>query len=293
MTVSLLIGCKGNIGHRAETLKEWLRDICFRQRLAGGSVLGVGEIELFTVDNEQNKNNLKLIVRKLLPGFILKDRSAYLNDYLAQCRQQNEDAELFDAWLEFINLKQKARPVSDLISRHLIQQPERYPENELYGQLVEAWRKHKESPYDQRLIPENIKEYFRSMIENSANKNLLTQWKDYCFPNEKTDADWEYISKPMPGFLVPVMVGYKAISQVYKNDEVANTRDDHTEVCFVEAVHSIGEWQGVHRIRDEESLKQSLWHYDYQKHWYLCRQFLAESASNDSDFDYDDPGDFS
>ena len=293
MTVSLLIGCEGNIGNREKTLKEWLYDSCYRQRLAGGSVLRVGEIELFTIDNAQNKNNLRSLIRKLLPGFILRDRSAYLKYHFEQLRQQNEDAELFDAWLNFIALKQKARPASDRISRHLIQQSERYPEDEIHGQLVEVWKKHKEGPYDQKIIPESLKKYFGSMPENNANNKLLTQWRDYCSPNEKTDADWEYIPKPEQGFLVPVMIGYKAISKVYKNEEVANTRDDKTDVCFVEAVHSIGEWQGVHRINDEETLKQSLWHYDYQKHWYLCRQFVAEGTPNDSEIYYEDPNDFS
>jgi len=293
MTVSLLIGCEGNIGNRAEFLKEWLHGHCLRQRLSGGTILEVGGLEFFGIDDGQNKNNLRMLIRKLLPGFILQDRSAYLKNHIEKLRQENEGAELFDAWLDFIALKQKARPVSESLSRHLFQQTERYPEDEAYRQLLSVWQEHLKTAYEQTTIPELLKSYFGSMPENNANKKLLAQWKDYCAPNEKTAADWEYTSKPKRGFLVPIMVGYKAISKVYKNKEVVNTRDEETDVCFVEAVHSIGEWQGVHRIRDEDALKQSLWQYDYQKHWYLCKQIFSESSHRRSEIYHEDPDDFS
>ena len=76
------------------------------------------------------------------------------------------------------------------------------------------------------------------------------------------------------------MTGYKAISPVYNNDDVDNTRDASTDVCFVEAVHSIGEWQSVHRIKDLEQLQQSLWCYDYQPNWYLCKQNFQPKTNN-------------
>lgn len=292
MTVSLLIGCDGNIGNREEALKKWLFSSCNRQRLAGGTVLEIGGIELFTIDDGQN-NNLRALTRKLLPGFVLQDRSVYLEKHVNKLLKQNEQAELFDAWLDFIALKQTARPISERINHHLIQQAELSSENEASRQLLKTWLDHLEKPYDQNLIPEKLKSYFGLMSENSANRQLLAQWKEYCEPNEKTDADWRYIPKPEQGFLVPIMVGYKAISQVYKNDEVANTRDHETDVCFVEAVHSIGEWQGVHRIRDEAALKQLLWHHDYQKHWYLCKQASAESSSDCDEIYHENPDDFS
>jgi len=293
MTVSLLVSCDGNIGNREETFKQWIYSSCHRQRLAGGTILEIGGVELFTIDDGQNKNNLRMLARKLLPGFVLQNRSSYLENHFEELQQQNQEAELFDAWLDYIALKQKARPASDRISHHLIQQTELHPEDESYQQLFTVWQKHKESPYDQQTVPDELKIYFQSLPDNGANKQLLEQWRGYCDPNEKTDADWEYIPKPKQGFLVPIMVGYKAISQVYNNDGVANTRDSETDVCFVEAVHSIGEWQGVHRLRDEKALKQSLWQYDYQKHWYLCKQVIdSEPAENDENIYHENPNDF-
>ncbi|MFU8844577.1 MAG: type I-F CRISPR-associated protein Csy2 [Bacteroidales bacterium] len=292
MTVSLLIGCDGNIGNREEAMKKWLFFSCNRQRLAGGTVMEIGGIELFTIDDGQN-NNLRMLTRKLLPGFVLQDRSVYLEKHVKHLQEKNEQAELFDAWLDFIALKQKARPISERINRHLVQQAELSSINEAPRKLLKTWLDHLEKPYDQNLVPDELKSYFGLMSENNANRQLLAQWKEYCEPNEKTDADWQSIPKPEQGFLVPIMVGYKAISQVYNNDEVANTRDHETDVCFVEAVHSIGEWQGVHRIRDEEALKQSLWQYDYQKHWYLCKQTSAESSPNGAEIYHESPDDFS
>ena len=293
LTVSLLIGCDGNIGNRGAALSGWLDHACKCQHLAGGTVLELEGVELFTINDGQNKNNLRPLIRKLLPGFILQDRSPYLEKHVEKLRQKNEEAELFDAWLDFIALKQKARPVSEQINRHLIHQAELNPEDESCQQLLNAWQKHLEKPYAKGAIPEEIQNYFDSMVRDKSNRKLLEQWASYCNPNEKTDADWEYVAKPEQGFLVPIMVGYKAISQVYTNEEVANTRDHETDVCFVEAMHSIGEWQGVHRIRDEEALKQSLWQYDYQKHWYLCKQFPAKRSPNDTEIVHEDPDDFS
>jgi len=293
MTVSLIIAYEGNIGNRKESFIEWLNNACKRQRMAGGTILEIGGIDVFTIDDEQNRGNLRTLVRRLLPGFILRDRSVYLEKHFHALQAANPEAELFDAWLDFIALKQKARPVSDRINSCLIRQAEANPEDEQCQHLLELWQDHLSTPYIQKEIPKELKDHFASFPENAANKKLLAQWQCYCEPNEKNDAVWEYVNKPDSGFLVPIMVGYKAISRVYENREVANTRDNETDVCFVESVHSVGEWQGVHRIRDEQALQQSLWHYDYQKHWYLCKQGVEESSPDSPEIKHKDPDDFS
>jgi CRISPR-associated protein Csy2 len=79
---------------------------------------------------------------------------------------------------------------------------------------------------------------------------------------------------------VPITNGYKAISPIYPAGEVANTRDSTTPVCFVEAVHSIGEWRSLHRI---QQVSDMLWHYRQEQDWYLCQQAQHEpSAANES-----------
>lgn len=272
MDVSLLITCDGDIGgDREEEFIEWLSTNCQLQRLAGGTILSIGTIELFTIDDENNAGNLRNMIRRLLPGFVLLDRSAYLENHFQTLQTNNSKSELFDAWMDFIALKQKARPVSDVINRHLTQLAEKQANNDAQ-QLLDIWQHHLDEPYDQEKIPEDLKNYFSTFDANKVNKKLIDQWQAYCEPNDKTAAVWEYVNKPESGFLVPIMTGYKAISSVYKNQEVANTRDNETDVCFVEAVHSIGEWQGIHRIKNEKSLRKTLWDYYYEESWYLCRQ---------------------
>lgn len=276
MTVSLLIECKGNIGNRQDGFIEWLTKNSFLQRLAGGTILDIGHVEIHGINNNGEVRTLK---RKLLPGFILQDRSDYLERHYHDVQEKNPNTELLDAWLDFTALKQKARPKSDLITKHLISIIKKQTDEEQNSRFVTIWDEHLKKPYQDGEVPNELVAYFDELENNKANAKLLIQWKSYCAPNESTDADWEYVRKPETGYLVPIMVGYKAISDVYDNKGVENTRDNATPVCFVESAHSVGEWQGVHRIRSAEELSNCLWHYHYEKDWYLCRQ--GKSIFND------------
>jgi CRISPR-associated protein Csy2 len=72
--------------------------------------------------------------------------------------------------------------------------------------------------------------------------------------------DW-IKSRRKSGWLVPLPVGYAAISQLYAPGEVKNARDNDTPFRFVESVLSLGEWVGPHRIKNLHDL---LWRYDAQ-----------------------------
>jgi CRISPR-associated protein Csy2 len=72
--------------------------------------------------------------------------------------------------------------------------------------------------------------------------------------------DWT-VSRRKPGWLVPLPVGYAAISPLYVPGEVKNARDNDTPFRFVESVLSLGEWVGPHRIKNLHDL---LWRYDAQ-----------------------------
>lgn len=262
MTVSLLIGCQGTVGNRKDDFMTWLEKICLTQRLAGGSIMNDKiSIEIFSDD----LSNLRQIKRKLLPGFVLMDRANYLQEHYEALCQANPETELLDAWMDFSALRKKARPKSSLIEKHLLQVLE----------LQRVWQQHLEMPYNMDLIPSVLRQYFSDLEPSKTNKLLLQQWQDYVAPNEKTDADWEHLPKPKPGYLVPIMTGYKAISPVYPAGEVKNTRDTETPVCFVESVHSVGEWKSIHRIKDIDDLNTCLWHYHHEEHWYLCKQFTS------------------
>ena len=279
ITVSLIIGFDGYVGNREDDFKQWIMNMSSIQRMAGGTVLDISSVELLEINDASSLRSLK---RKLLPGFVLQDRSEYLSAYYENLKKKNPDAELIDAWLDFSALKQKARPKSDLIEEHLQKQVRENLNSEESEQLLTCWQDHKEEPYDSNKIPSMLKIYFTS-IDEKVNKKLLEQWYNYCNPTEKTDADWEYIKKPERGYLVPIMTGYKAISQVYEKGKVAGARDNETDVCFVESVHSIGEWQSVHRIKTTEALTNSLWGYvSYEEHWYICKQGIEHHKTEDA-----------
>lgn len=290
MTVSLLIGCEGNIGNRKDNFLSWLKKICFLQRLAGGTILDIASIDIYNLDKD---SEVRGITRKLLPGFVLMDRSNYLKDHYQALLQKNDNAELLDAWLDFSSLKQKARPKSELINNHLKSVSKDNPNDQQYNHLMEIWEEHLKKPYQKGNEPDELKHYFNKLEDSNVKKKILDQWKSYCSPTETTDADWEYIPKPNSGYLVPIMTGYKAISKVYKNNEIENTRDNETDVCFVESVHSIGEWLSVHRLTDKNKLNSTLWYCQHEENWYLCKQKQTMGAASDKIINENHDDDFS
>ena len=72
--------------------------------------------------------------------------------------------------------------------------------------------------------------------------------------------DWTVLRRK-PGWLVPLPVGYAAISPLYAPGEVKIARDNDTPFRFVESVLSLGEWVGPHRIKNLHDL---LWRHHAQ-----------------------------
>lgn len=218
MTVSLLIGCTDlpeNHDAAITALKQHLYQLCQQRRLAGGIITGLRSVDIDTLPtHEEQPAFLRKKVRRLLPGFMLLDRSDYLRQHWQNVKQEKPDVTLFDAWLDFIALQYRAEP-----------------------QLTE----------DEEL-------------------------------SEESAAFWRYQPKPFPGWLVPLMTGYRAISPLYAPGEVANSRDRETPFRFVESVYGIGEWAGLHRL---QSLQQIQWQYHHEDDWYLCQVGITEPETED------------
>lgn len=225
LSVSLVIELEQSLLLSAGEIKQFEKDVldvCFRLRLAGGSILNIKQAKLLAASTEvQHIEMLRKIKRLTLPGFVLLDRSNYLSDhYQALLTTHNEmnndqdEPQLLDAWLDFSALKFRAVPQLD-----------------------------------------------NNQIQ----------------PDENTRANWTYIAKPYSGYLVPLMTGYKAISELYAPEEVLNTRDEVTPSCFVESIHSVGEWKGVHNINN---IKDTIWRYKQEGQWYLCRQTSHLPSNN-------------
>lgn len=120
MTVSLVIPCAGELDEENEPgeLKELIEQLVLSQRLAGGTVVSVGAVELIEPPEsyEELQKFERQQLRKLLPGFALVQRSDLLAKHIQQQRiKQGPNVEPLDAWLDFSTLKyQTERPEGEI-----------------------------------------------------------------------------------------------------------------------------------------------------------------------------------
>ncbi|MFB2764953.1 MULTISPECIES: type I-F CRISPR-associated protein Csy2 [Marinobacter] len=68
----------------------------------------------------------------------------------------------------------------------------------------------------------------------------------------RKDLNWQ-VRRP-PGWIVPIPVGYGALSDLYPPGQVARARDNSTPFRFVETLYSIGEWVSPHRLKTIDDL---------------------------------------
>ncbi len=215
MSVSLVIEYNGFDGTEDDkkALEKYLHNLVLRHRLAGGRIVSLRSTILESVEEERDH---KKILRRLIPGFVLKERTEYLLEHL----EESNDKNALEAWLDFSSIKYKAE--SDL----------------------------------------------------EKDENL----------SEKSKAIWNHVPKQKGGYLVPLVVGYQAISELYKAGEVNNARDATVPFCFVEAVYGVGEWISPHRIG---GLDEILWRYSYSDDKYLCKQDVGKQSEDEESDDID------
>lgn len=89
----------------------------------------------------------------------------------------------------------------------------------------------------------------------------------------------EWTAKRSPGWIVPIPVGYGALSDLHPPGTVANARDQSTPFRFVESLYSVGQWISPHRLRDARDL---LWygHSDPGAGLYRCTNDYHRSVSS-------------
>jgi CRISPR-associated protein Csy2 len=93
-------------------------------------------------------------------------------------------------------------------------------------------------------------------------------------PDQPVETLWEI--RRRPGWLVPVPVGYAALSELYAPGQVSNTRDEHTPFRFVESLYSLGQWVSPHRLTE---LNQLVWRSEYSPDdgLYCCVNHFADT----------------
>jgi CRISPR-associated protein Csy2 len=127
-----------------------------------------------------------------------------------------------------------------------------------------------------------LRERLEEMRGRQADANALDALLDLCALHVEPETDdegrthWHY--RRAPGWLVPLPVGYGAISPLYEPGRVAHTRDRETPFRFVESLYSLGQWLSPHRIDWPGDL---MWRYrtDEDQGLYLCTNDYAQSMT--------------
>ncbi|MGB2337618.1 MAG: type I-F CRISPR-associated protein Csy2 [Alcanivorax sp.] len=66
--------------------------------------------------------------------------------------------------------------------------------------------------------------------------------------SEPSPPNFAWQVRTSPGWVVPIPVGYGALSPCYEPGSVTNARDGTTPFRFVESVYSLGQWVSPHRL---------------------------------------------
>ncbi|MGC3872118.1 type I-F CRISPR-associated protein Csy2 [Halomonas sp. GXIMD04776] len=116
-----------------------------------------------------------------------------------------------------------------------------------------------------------LQEHHQERRQAQQDSTLLDSWLDLSRLNwechqtatedengkQKTEVEWQVRKKP--GWLVPLPVGYGALTEVSEPGEVASARDETTPFRFVESLYSIGQWISPHHLNSPQGL---LWYVD-------------------------------
>ncbi len=184
LTVSLLIEAEGITGDIEDSLCSVIGKSLCKMKVAGGDILKFKDIQILYCD-ESNSSTRK-IMSKLMPGFVLVERTDLLIDEIDSGR--------------------------DSLSR---------------------------------------------LLDYIVVHNTLSV----------TDEKREWVkTKEVPGWLVPIAVGFRGISELGK---VKNQRDITKPHRFVEPIVTLGEFKLPYRVT---SIDEIMWHYEYESdgNFYLC-----------------------
>lgn len=101
------------------------------------------------------------------------------------------------------------------------------------------------------------------------NKRCIVTQTEQASGEVKETIEWKSDREKGSGWLVPIPVGYSALSELYDAGEVQNARDPNVPFRFVESMYSIGEWCSPHRLT---SLDELLWYSsaDHKAGIYRC-----------------------
>lgn len=136
------------------------------------------------------------------------------------------------------------------------------------------------------LLSERLDEIRAQQTEVELKANALDALLDLSrlniepdLPNSDKPGELQWGIRKRPGWLVPLPIGYAALSSLYPAGEVENVRDDTTPFRFVESLYSLGQWVSPHRL---ETLQQLLWHVksEPENGIYQCINYYSDVFKN-------------
>lgn len=139
--------------------------------------------------------------------------------------------------------------------------------------LLDAWLHASRFNY-QPTAPTPTEDPSTPAPEDHAAPQKRVTWEDPC-------------RRPGKGWIVPIPVGYTALSEAHPAGSVGHARDTRIPVRFVEAIYSLGQWVSPHRLKHLEEL---LWHTETQQAQglYRCRNSYMAVSPPDTDHSDDD-----
>jgi CRISPR-associated protein Csy2 len=132
-------------------------------------------------------------------------------------------------------------------------------------------------------------EHLNEMRQNNPQTNALDALMDLSrlnfesdLPNPEKPGETMWGIRKKPGWLVPIPIGYAALSPLYAPGEVVNARDNNIPFRFVETLYSLGEWVSPHRMTQ---IQQLLWHHktDPDNGIYCCTNHYSNVLASTSE----------
>ena len=203
MQISLLIEVEGLVAGDQTTqqlLRAELTNSIPTMRLAGGQITDFESCELLNDEPSQQK-----ALRRLMPGFVLLDRSDYLKTHFSELQAKQQITSLFDAWCDFAKLKFQATPLENKDSES--DQVELEQESEENTKIKATWE-YVAKPNPGYLVPiaagyYAISElYSAGEIDNVRDKNVpvafaetaysIGEWQSVHRLKEINNGVWRY-----------------------------------------------------------------------------------------------------
>jgi CRISPR-associated protein Csy2 len=136
-----------------------------------------------------------------------------------------------------------------------------------------------------------LEQRYKEMLEKNPTASRLDAWLSLSRINrfwqvdEEGKGQWQHDWQGR-GWVVPIPVGFGALTELQPAGSVANSRDMTTPFRFVESLYGIGQWISPHRL---QSPQQLLWYADTQPEsgLYRCRNDYGADEQPEYEFNFD------